>query len=101
MSVGGLVPAESMTDAQLDAIRARCKAASRAPWKSFVEGRDHESGDNFVMVGEGQDREADMYISRETKPASVADQDFIAGARQDIPALLAEIDRLRQHPDQV
>jgi hypothetical protein len=87
---------QGMTDEELDAIRARCQAASRAPWVSFAEGRDHESGDSFIMIGDGQDREADMYISRDAKPASIEDQDFIAHARQDVPALLAEVDRLRR-----
>ena len=36
-----------------------------------------------------------MYISRELRPASVADLDFIAGARQDVPRLIAEVKRLR------
>jgi hypothetical protein len=34
----------------------------------------------------------DIYLSG----ASIADQDFIAGARQDIPKLIAEIQRLTQ-----
>ena len=36
---------EPLTDAELDAIEARVVAASKAPWQSFVEGRDHTSGD--------------------------------------------------------
>jgi hypothetical protein len=36
-----------------------------------------------------------MYVSRDTTPASNADLDFIAGARQDIPRLIAEVKRLR------
>ena len=39
--------------------------------------------------------EADMYVSRDRTPASHADLDFIAGARQDIPRLIAELHRLR------
>ena len=35
----------------------------------------------------------DIYLSGATE----ADQDFIAGARQDIPALIDEIRRLRSH----
>jgi hypothetical protein len=86
---------EPLTDAELDAIKARVVAASKAPWQSFVEGRDHTSGDNFIRVGGLDDDEPDMYVSRDTGPASVADQDFIAHARQDIPRLLAEVRRLR------
>ena len=87
-----------LDDAELDAIEARCQAASPGPWKSFVEGRDHWSGDDFIRVGDDDD-EPDMYVSRATaeglRPASVRDLDFIAGARQDIPRLLAEIHWLR------
>jgi hypothetical protein len=86
---------EPLTDAELDAIEARVVGASKAPWQSFVEGRDHTSGDNFIRVGGLDDDEPDMYVSRDTVPASVADQDFIAHARQDIPRLLAEVRRLR------
>ena len=72
-------------------ILERCAAASKAPWTSYVEGRDHEAGSNFIMVGEGAGRTADIELTG----ASVADQDFIANARQDIPRLVAEIRRLR------
>ena len=87
-----------LDDAELDAIEARCQAASPGPWKSFVEGRDHWSGDDFIRVGDDHD-EPDMYVSRATaeglRPGSVRDLDFIAGARQDIPRMLAEIRWLR------
>jgi hypothetical protein len=70
-------------------------AASKAPWQSFVEGRDHTSEDSFIRVGGLDDDEPDMDVSRDSAPASIADQDFIAHARQDIPRLLAEVRRLR------
>lgn len=70
----------------MDAIRQRCDQATSGPWKSYVEGRDHDSGSSFIMTS-GEDIE----LIR----ASVADQDFIAHARQDIPQLLAEIQRLK------
>jgi hypothetical protein len=86
---------EPLTESELDAIEARVLAASNAPWQSFVEGSDHTSGDNFIRVGGLDHDEPDMYVSRDTGPASVADQDFIAHARQDMPRLLAEVRRLR------
>lgn len=86
------------TESDLEAIEARCAAASPGPWTSFVEGRDHMSGDDFIRVGESDD-EPDMYVSRagagSVRPASAADLDFIAAARQDVPALIAEVRRLR------
>jgi hypothetical protein len=71
---------------QLRQIAARCDAATPGPWQSFVEGRDHTSGDSFIRTSGD-----DIYLSG----TSVADQDFVASARQDIPALVAEIARLR------
>jgi hypothetical protein len=82
-----------MTDADLAEIERRCLAATPGPWRSLVEGRDHTSGDS--MVGVGGARGEDMYVTIGGHPASAADQDFIAGARQDVPRLIAEIRRLR------
>lgn len=76
---------------QLQEIRARADAASPAPWKPQVEGRDHESGSSFVMVGEGAGRREDIELSG----AGPADYDFIAHARNDIPLLLEEVARLQ------
>jgi len=86
---------DNISDQELEEIETRANNASSAPWQSYVEGRDHTGGDDFVMVGEGKQRGDDMYIRRDTKPASTEDQDFIAHARQDIPRLIAEIRRLR------
>jgi len=76
-----------LTAQELAEIKQRCDRATTGPWKSYVEGRDHDSGSNFIMTGSD-----DIYLSG----ASIADQDFIAGARQDIPKLIAEIQRLTQ-----
>ncbi len=80
-----------LTDEDIEAIRARCAAATSGPWRSYVEGRDHTSGDSFIMTGEGEARGEDIELSG----ATPADQDFIVHARQDIPRLLAEVQRLR------
>ena len=55
--------------------------------------------------GPMDDAEPDMYVRRhgpgpDLRPASTADQDFIAAARQDVPRLLAEVRRLRAHEHQ-
>jgi hypothetical protein len=89
-----------LTEADLDAMQQRVEAASNGPWRSFIEGRDHFGGDNFIRIGGLDDTEADMYVSRDRTPASAADLDFIANARQDVPRLIAEIRRLRtEHED--
>jgi hypothetical protein len=91
--------AHRLTEAELDQIERRCEAASKPPWQSFIEGRDYWGGDNFIRVGSFDDSEPDMYVSRHVAeglmPASDADLDFIAHARQDLPLLLAEVRRLR------
>lgn len=65
--------------------------AQGGPWKSWVEGRDFLGGSNFIQTGQGSDRGEDI----EMTGATIADQDFMAAARQDIPRLIAEVRRLR------
>ncbi len=77
-----------MDENYLAEIEERVERATPGPWESYVEGRDHTSGDSFIMTG----RE-DLYLSS-YGPARVEDQDFIAHARQDIPALINEVKRL-------
>jgi hypothetical protein len=79
---------DALTNAELDQIEARLRAAAPGPWKSFVEGRDHTSGSSFIATP-GSDIEL--------AGATTADQDFIAHARQDLPRLLDEVRRLRAH----
>jgi hypothetical protein len=47
------------------------------------------------MIGEPDDRDEDMYVSRDSSVASPADLDLIAAARTFLPRLLDEIERLR------
>ena len=79
-----------MNDDELKQILARCEAATPGPWRSFVEGRDHESGDSFIQTA-GED----IYLSGGT----LADQDFVASARQDIPRLVTALLAARATPD--
>jgi|JI91814BRNA_FD_contig_81_411455_length_901_multi_1_in_0_out_0_2 hypothetical protein len=80
-----------LTDKELDDIETRCNAASDGPWISYIEGRDHLSGSNFIKRGSGTTRSDDLELTG----ATVADQDFIAHARQDIPKLIAELRHFR------
>jgi hypothetical protein len=87
-----------ITENKLQEILERCNATSIAPWVPFIEGRDCESGSSFIMTGIAngeniwqEQRGEDIYLSGATN----ADLDFIAHARQDIPALVAEIKRLK------
>jgi hypothetical protein len=96
-TAGGIL-STVLDDPELEAIEARCEAASPGPWRSLIEGRDHWSGDDFIRVSDS-DGQPDMYVSRATdeglRPASPHDLDFIAAARHDVPRLVAEIRRLR------
>ena len=83
---------KKLSPKKLEEIKKRCDAASPGPWKSYIEGRDHEAGSNFIMVGKGRGRKDDI----ELVGAKIEDQDFIANARQDIPLLIEEIERLKK-----
>jgi hypothetical protein len=76
----------SLTSEEIEAIKARCEQATAGPWKSYIEKREKISGSDFIQTA-GED----FYLTGATE----ADQDFIAHARQDIPRLIAEIERLR------
>ena len=86
---------DSLSTDELREIRARVDAATPGPWESFVEGRDHTSGADFIRTGGLRDDCPDLYVQHESRPAPTHDLDFIAHARQDIPRLIAEVERLR------
>lgn len=72
-------------DGWLKSIEERANAATLGPWLSFVEGRDFTSGSSFIRTARND---------IELTGATVADQDFIAHARQDVLLLINEIRRL-------
>jgi len=75
-----------LTDQDLTEIADRCNKATGGPWKSFIEGCDHESGSDFIQTPDG-----DIELIGGTRD----DQDFIAHSRTDIPKLIEEIKRLK------
>lgn len=82
-----------ISDQQLDEILARCNATTAQPWKSCVEGRDHESDSDFIMTGMEQQRGNDIELFGTLKQL---DQDFIVSAKRDIPILVNEIRTLKK-----
>lgn len=96
-----------MTEEQIEAIRARCDSASPGPWTSDGEVTGWLSGTapavavrwepqkgRFFPVCMCQPHLSGPYgVAGTMKP--VEDAAFIAGARQDIPLLLAEVERLQ------
>ena len=85
-----------MSETELAEIRARCDAATPGPWRFLAEGRDHTSGDSFIMTGATWGHRDDLYVSAGNRPVSDADYEFIANARQDIPRPLDEMELLRK-----
>jgi len=91
----------------LDAIRARAAAATPAPWSLDYEGPDYEAGTSAYPESlNGPENTAAKHASAhwrdnwghsisEISELTDADAEFIAAAREDVPALLAEVDRLR------
>lgn len=80
-----------LSERELDEIRTRVERATPGPWRAWIEGRDHTSGSSFIMTGCEGARGEDIELTG----ASESDFDFIANAREDVPKLLAEIERLR------
>ncbi|MDX1455916.1 MAG: hypothetical protein R3217_10720 [Gammaproteobacteria bacterium] len=74
-----------LSDEALDQLEALFKQTTGGPWKSFVEGRDHSSGSDFIKTVN-----ADIELYGATR----ADQDFIAAARNAMASLIEEI---REH----
>ncbi len=87
----------SLNDAELEQIEERARRASPSPWEAFVFPNPNDQ--DFIRIGGLDDAQPDMYIEQyigATKLAVPAsDFDFIAHARQDVPALVAEIRRLK------
>jgi hypothetical protein len=71
----------------VDAIRQRAENATPGPW------RWSDKAD--ALIAEGESFET-IFNLRLVTPTSRADAEFIAHAREDIPALLAEVTRLSE-----
>lgn len=84
-----------MTALDLDAIKARADAATEGPWmadESHVLKPD-KPGSNWdgTVIATVPDDEFGLYEFRNVE--------FMAAAREDIPALVAEVERLREQAD--
>ena len=88
---------DELSDDELDRIECLIDATTQGPWFSYVVGRDTEVGANCIEVGSCN--ELGCFKSIEIVGGTVADQDFIASARQDVPRLLLEVRTLRTRLD--
>lgn len=80
-----------LTNAEIEAIRERAEKATQGRWYYEVDGD--------LYSDKTRDRVMCPYMTSESIPyikISESDATFIAYARQDIPKLLAEIDRYRE-----
>jgi hypothetical protein len=91
-------PNAPLADLNLKAIEIRSKNAQKGNWFACIEGRDMTSGSSMIMTSVhsmeniwDKNRGEDIYLT----DATLADMDFIANARQDVPRLLEEVERLR------
>lgn len=79
---------EPMTQEQLDEIQERVNDATSGPWDCYGNGA-HEVFD----AGEYDDGDPGELVAPVV--TKLDDAEFIAHARTDVPALLAEVERLR------
>lgn len=92
-----------MTDEELQAIRTRAEAATPGPW---TEGAGTVAGGEvreLVIGPDGRTIIAMAYggFGHPMPDCTREDRAFIAAARTDVPALLAEVERLRAERDEV
>lgn len=78
-----------MPDEQLQEIRERAEQATPGPWR-------YQSWEWRIYSPPGTQLSLDWLASVEGSAIPDADGDFIAHAREDIPVLLAEVERLRK-----
>lgn len=89
---------EPLTEERLFEIKAREKAATPGPWVDRL--RDFEGVDGYGLEShptvEANGKTVCIFYEREIDDENDdADAAFIAAAREDVPALLAEVERLR------
>jgi hypothetical protein len=85
-----------VSDKVLTLLEGLSQHCDVAPWTALVEGRDFDSGASFIQTGEGAARGDDIYVTRDSGPASAAYLDFIAAMRTYLPELIAEVREARR-----
>jgi hypothetical protein len=81
-----------MTTDEYNEIKKRAEAATPGPWESNHNWEQDKFTDQYAAWGESPAISGNSLSS--VIPQATLDANFIAHARKDIPALLAEIDRL-------
>jgi hypothetical protein len=78
-----------MTEDDLKAIEARAQAATEGPWRAVYDGSSTWS------IGPDDDPQGRAACWASDRFGKKADIEFLTAARTDIPALVAEVRRLR------
>lgn len=91
---------ESMTQGRLDAIQERVDATTDGPWEQCGRGIDGGPSSLTEVVTLDVECMGYCYGGTGLGVQNEADAEFIAHAREDVPALLAEVERLRAALDQ-
>ena len=81
-----------MTD-RIEKIRQRAEAATQGPWRAYGNTVEQENTGCHQVVG--TELTGVGYMAYERLTTKNEDATFIAHAREDIPYLLAEVERLR------
>jgi hypothetical protein len=89
-----------VTNEELEAIEARANAATPGPWYVVYEGSsDWEVLTDALRDADGNSLEFRISSSHRHRAPDCPDAAFIAKAREDVPALIAEVRRLRADAD--
>lgn len=92
-----------MSDLDLDAIKARCEAATPGPWiaETETDGDQHEWW-SYVVGVRAEVPEQWQWVFKfddDYGTDQTADATFIAHARTDVPALVAEVERWKERAE--
>lgn len=87
------------TEINIEAIRQRTEAACPGPWQKYNGNEGTEYAPLWAVANDAYHNppanEDEPWIAVDVHTGIEADAEFIAHARQDIPALIAEVERLR------
>lgn len=81
-----------MTKLDLQAIKERCEKATKGPWMVPSNFPDEVWGFSAHPMGEDVIAAPDIHVAA----VKESDGPFIAHSREDIPALVEEVERLQQ-----
>ncbi len=76
-----------MTHKELQDIKDRCSVVTPGPWRSYIEGRDHASGSDFIMTGEAGARDPKVVVEVLSPSTEAYDRTEKLQHYQQVPSL--------------